>query len=206
MTTRFTCEPLVLASASAARAALLCGAGLDIEIKPATIDEPSIRAALGAGDRSLKPADIAMLLAHAKALDVSEKSAGRLVIGADQVLVCEGIRFDKPGTRDEARDQLIKLRGKRHELITAVVCARGGEILWSHEDVAALVMRDFSNEFLGGYLAAMGDEVLSSVGGYKLEGLGAQLFEHIEGDYFSILGLPLLALLSFLRGADALGG
>jgi septum formation protein len=127
-----------------------------------------------------------------------------LVIGADQVLVCDGKIFDKPSTKDEARDQLVTLRGKKHELVSAVAVARHGSTIWSHCAHAQLTMREFSNTFLGYYLAEMGEEITSSVGGYKFEGPGAQLFEKIEGDYFTILGLPLLALLEFLRSQDVL--
>jgi septum formation protein len=130
-------------------------------------------------------------------------AAGALVIGADQILVCEGERFDKPESLVEAAWHLRKLRGKAHALVTAACVVREGEVLWSCVETPKLTMRDFSDAFLQEYLAAEGGAVCGCVGAYRLEGLGMQLFERIEGDYFTVLGLPMLALLGFLRGAGA---
>jgi septum formation protein len=197
-------EKVVLASASKIRAQMLKDAGLDVEISPATIDENVVKAAIFKKESDMPPADFAEILAKSKANSISEIRAGDLVIGADQILVLNGEIYDKPRSKDEARDQLVTLRGKTHKLITAVAVARHGGTIWSYSVNAELTMRDFSNTFLGYYLAEMGEDITSSVGGYKLKGPGVQLFSKIEGDYFSILGLPLLALLEFLRGEDVL--
>jgi septum formation protein len=191
--------PIVLASASKVRARLLQGAGLDITVRPAPIDEAVVKEAVRADSGALPAGDLAAILAQAKAVSVSEADPESLVIGADQVLSLDDRIFDKPFSLDEARDNLVVLRGRTHILHTAVACARGGEVLWHHQSDASLTMREFSNEFLGRYLATAGDAVLASVGAYQLEGPGAHLFSHIDGDYFTILGLPLLPLLAFLR-------
>ena len=189
-------EPrLVLASQSAARAAVLAAAGLRFETRPARVDEGAVKAALqaeGAG-----PDDAAMTLAEMKAARVRDPDA--LVIAADQILVCEGRWFDKPADLDAARDQLVALRGRTHTLMTAMVCARGGAPVWRHLVRPSLVMRPFSDAFLDEYLALEGEAVLGSVGAYRLEGLGAQLFDAVSGEHAAILGLPLLPLLGFLR-------
>lgn len=192
-------HPLLLASASASRAALLKQAGLAFAQRPAEIDERAVRDALDRSGEAVLPEDVAEILARAKAEEVSARAPEEIVIGADQVLALEGRIFEKPGDFDTARDQLLSLRGKTHMLHSAVVIARGGQTIWAHVDAASLTMRDFSAEFLGGYLAAAGSGILSSVGAYHLEGPGVQLFSHIEGDYFTILGLPLLPLLDQLR-------
>ncbi len=192
-------EQLVLASASQIRKQLLEAAGLTFITEPANVDEDAIKQAVRGDDSTLRPADIAQLLAQTKASVVSESHPDALVIGSDQILVLEDQLISKPATKDKALDQLIELRGKTHELISAVAVVCRGETLWSYEDVARLSMRDVSSSFLGVYLAEMGDEVTKSVGAYQLEGLGIHLFEKIEGDYFTILGLPLLPLLTFLR-------
>ena len=189
--------PLVLASASRIRAELLERAGLAVTCDPAGIDEAAMKAACRAEERDA--ADCALSLAEAKAAGVASRHQGALVIGADQLLVLDGDWLDKPGDHAAARGQLRRLRGQRHALVTAVVACRDGALLWRHVEQPALVMRRFSDAFLEAYLAAAGDRILSSVGAYQLEGLGAQLFDSIEGDYFSILGLPLLPLLAFLR-------
>ncbi len=194
---------IVLASGSAVRRQLLENAGFEIDVHAAGVDENAIRAAVQNGSESLTPADIALLLAQTKAQTVSEKMPGRLILGADQVLALQGRIFNKPANKDAARDHLIELRGKSHELISAAAVVQNGEIIWSHEQNVVLHMREFSNAFLGRYLAEMGDEVTQTVGGYKLEGLGVHLFERIEGDYFTVLGLPMLPLLSFLRSQIA---
>jgi len=198
-----TCQ-LVLASASPARAALLKNAGLAFDIVPADVDEAAIRASLDQGPEPMAPSDVALMLAQAKAVTVSENQPDALVIGADQILVADGEIYGKPADMAHARDQLIALRGKTHSLISAVACAQNGQMDWYHEDTAHLTMRDFSNEFLGGYLAEAGDDVLSSVGAYQLEGPGAQLFASFEGDYFTVLGLPLITLLEYLRTRNIL--
>lgn len=189
---------LVLASASSARAELLRRAGVSFTVAPAVIDEAEIKAAFRA--ERLGVAECANALAEAKALRVARRHPDALVIGADQMLVCDGAWFDKPADRAAARAQLVALRGKRHELISAVCVVRGGERLWHFVDRSALVMRDFSDAFLDTYLDAAGADVLGSVGAYRLEAIGVQLFARIEGGYFAILGLPLLPLLDFLRG------
>lgn len=191
-------EPVVLASASTARAALLRQAGLDVLCDPAEIDEAEVKASFrrdGLDARSCVAA-----LAEAKAARVSRRHAGAVVIGADQMLVCRDRWFDKPRSLAEARAHLLALRGETHELVTGVAVLRDGALLWQLVDRPRLAMRRFSAAFLDAYLAAAGEEALSAVGAYRLEGLGAQLFARIDGDYFSILGLPLLPLLDFLRG------
>jgi septum formation protein len=196
---------LVLASASRARAHLLEQAGVPVSVQAAEIDEDAIRTALAGEGAETQPGDVATILAQAKAMSVSEQRPGALVIGADQVLVCDGKRYDKPRSMVQARAQLISLRGRTHALISAVACARNGEVIWSYDDTAHLTMRDFSNDFLGTYLADIGTDALTSVGSYRLEGTGVQLFETVDGDFFTILGLPMMALLAFLRAQGMLG-
>jgi septum formation protein len=189
---------LFLASGSAIRAELLRRAGVGFTIEAAAVDEAEIKSSFRAERR---PAvECAVALAEAKAARVSRRHAGALVIGADQILVCDGIWYDKPSDRAAARDQLAALRGKRHELVSALCVLRDGERLWHVVERPALTMRRFSDSFLEEYLDAAGDAVLASVGAYQVEGRGVQLFERIEGDFFAILGLPLLPLLAFLRG------
>ena len=192
-------QPVILASASAVRADMLRNAGVTFEVQAADVDEDSIRRSLETEAGEANPSDVAVVLAQTKAMTISQQNPGALVIGADQILVCDGEIYAKPATKDAARDQLVDLRGKTHSLISAAACARGGEVLWYHDQTAHLTMRDFSNEFLGTYLADAGVSVTKSVGAYQLESLGIQLFSAVEGDYFTILGLPLLSLLEFLR-------
>jgi septum formation protein len=187
--------PLVLASRSAIRRMLLETAGVPIEICPADIDERSIeaKAALQA------PIAVAALLAREKAAAIARTMPGRLVLGADQILSLNGERFSKPGDRAAARAQLAKLSGQTHELYSAIAFARDDGMLFEHVGVARLTMRVFSDRFLDDYLDAVGDAATASVGAYQLEGLGVQLFERIDGDYFTVLGLPLIPALDFLR-------
>jgi septum formation protein len=191
---------IVLASTSAARRMLLTHAGVRFSAERPGIDEAGVKARM----TGHSPGEIAAALAEAKAGAVASRHPDAVVIGADQVLNVEDWPFDKPVTIEDARNQLLMLRGRAHHLETAACCAQSGRMLWRTIDRATLVMRPFSNEFLDEYLKKLGTDVLTSVGGYKLEGRGIQLFERIEGDYFSILGLPLLPLLSFLRSAGAL--
>jgi septum formation protein len=188
---------LVLASASPSRRQLLASAGLQFTIEPAGVDEDEVKRSLGS---RAAPQELAETLAEMKAARVSSQHAQALVIGADSTLACNGRMFDKPPTMDAARKQLLALRGQTHELFSSVVVARGGQRLWHWNERARLTMRPFSEPFLDAYLARAGKPVLSSVGAYQLEGLGAHLFTRVDGDYFTILGLPLLPLLSFLAG------
>lgn len=198
--------PLILASASAVRAALLRGAGLAFEQRPAELDEPSVRAALEIEADTTDPGDIAEILAIAKAAQLSEAHPNALVIGADQVLALDGRVLVKPGNFSAARDQLLDLSGKAHVLHTAVCLCRGGHQVWSTVETAALRMRELSPEFVGRYLSLAGPAVYDSVGAYQLEGPGALLFEAVDGDYFTVLGLPLLPLLAKLREMEVLLG
>lgn len=164
-------------------------------------DEGPLKAALRA--RKAGAEEAALALAEAKARKVSQGRPGDLVIGADQGLECEGAWFDKPRDRNEARQQLLALRGRTHRLLSAVAVATDERVLWRHVEEARLTMRVFSDDFLESYLTRSGDDVLQSVGAYRLEGIGAQLFQKIEGEYFTILGLPLFPLLDFLRNEGA---
>jgi len=194
--------PLILASASTARAAMLAAAGVPVEALPARIDEAAVKAALAA--ESAPPRDVADKLAELKALRVAAKASGRLVLGADQVLVLDGRTFDKPADLTEARAQLLALRGRTHQLLSAAVVAMDGQPVWRHIGAARLIMRPFTDRFLDAYLERLGELALTSVGCYHLEGLGAQLFSRVEGDHFTMLGLPLLELLGFLRARGML--
>lgn len=188
-------QSLILASGSAIRAQLLARAGLSFSILRPPVDEAILKAKF----QQASPSNLAASLAEAKASAVSRANSDALVIGADQVLNFAGQSHDKPASLADARDQLLRFRGKTHALETAVCCCRAGKVVWSHTEHAGLTMRDFSDSFLDTYLESLGEEVLTSVGGYKLEERGIQLFSKIEGDYFGILGLPLLPLLGFLR-------
>jgi nucleoside triphosphate pyrophosphatase len=188
---------VILASASASRARLLENAGLEFRILPATVDEEEVKHAMRG---AMAPAaDTAVALAELKASRISRAEPQAFVIGADQILDCSGVWFDKPPDMDHARAHLLSLKGKSHHLSNAVCVAKGGTVLWHHVNQATLTMRPFDEAFVEKYLATSGRAILSSVGAYHLEGLGAHLFSRVEGDFFSILGLPLLPLLDFLR-------
>jgi septum formation protein len=190
---------LILASASEGRAAILRQAGIAFTQQPAAIDERSLEREAVTPRDGLAGARLAGLLAAAKAEHVSALNPNALVIGADQVMVCDGKILHKPATVEEAKQQLRRLRGKSHRLSTALCVACGGKAVWSHLDEAELTMRDFSDEFLDEYCRAEGKAILQSVGAYRIEGLGIQLFSDIQGDHFTIIGLPLLPLLGYLR-------
>lgn len=190
---------MILASGSVARRALLEAAGLTFDIVPADIDEVAIREAILEKTAGVEGSDIASVLAAEKARVVSVAHPDALVVGADQVLALGGKIFSKPGNVAEARAHLMMLRGRMHDLVSAVALARNGNVHWQTTATAEMTVREFSNEFLGAYLERVGDRVLSNVGCYEFEGLGVQLFERIEGDYFTILGIPLLPLLARLR-------
>ncbi|MGP2490452.1 Maf-like protein [Mesorhizobium sp. PUT5] len=197
-------EKLILASASPFRKALLANAGIDVEAVPAQVDERALEAPLK--DSGTSPEDVALILAEAKALDVSERRPGALVLGCDQTLSLGDEIFHKPADMEGARRHLLALSGRTHQLNSAVVLARDGQVLWRHVGVASLTMRKLDPAFIGRHLARVGDKALQSVGAYQIEGEGIQLFDRIEGDHFTIVGLPLLALLAELRKLGALDG
>jgi septum formation protein len=195
-------RPLVLASKSVSRRTLLEGAGIPIEISVADIDERAVEAKAGLAD----PGQVAVLLAREKALAVSGQYPGRMVIGADQTLALGERRFSKPIDRAAAREQLKMLRGQSHALHSGVAIVRDGKPIFEHCAIARLTMRAFSDRFLESYLDAAGNAVTASVGAYQVEGFGIQLFERIDGDHSTILGLPLLPVLDVLRREGALSG
>jgi len=197
-----TPEPIVLASASPTRARLLEAAGVQFAIEPANIDESRVK--LAAREAGQPPMTCALALAALKAVNVSQRHPEALVIGADQLLAAGDEWFDKPESLADARSQLQRLRGRTHVLATAVCVMRNGDRLWHATSTPELTMRPFSDAFLDGYINAEGDAVLGSVGGYRLEGRGAQLFKRMTGDHFAVLGLPLFELLDFLRSRGAL--
>jgi septum formation protein len=197
--------PLILASSSKSRARLLDAAGLAFIVEPPGLDEAAMREAIS-GEGSLIPHDVAEVLARAKAEAVSDLVRKAYVIGCDQVLALGETILAKPDSMEAARRQLLDLSGKEHTLHTAVAVATDGETIWAETTMAALTMRKLSPEFIGRYLAAAGEDVLASVGAYQLESLGVQLFAEIEGDYFSILGLPLIPLLAALRREGVIEG
>ena len=188
---------LILASASSPRARILRGAKVPFVAIPADIDESALKAKFLAEGKAVE--EVARALAEAKAVHVSKSHRADLVLGADQVLEFAGKLLNKCSDLTEARQLLLRLRGRRHRLISALALAEAGRVIWTHSESASLTMREFSPAFLEAYLTQEGSEVLSGVGCYRLESMGAQLFEHVDGDYFSILGLPLQPLLAELR-------
>lgn len=187
----------MLASASATRRDMLLRAGVPVETVPAMVDEAGMKAS--AKTHGLKAGELALRLAEMKASRISARQPEALVIGADQVLDCADEWFDKPRDLTEAAAHIRRLRGRSHRLETGVVCMRGGVMIWHHTEAPSLSMRSVSDAFIADYLAREGEALLDSVGAYRLEGLGIQLFDRIEGDFFTILGLPLLPLLGYLR-------
>ena len=195
-------EIIVLASASATRRAMLERAGLAVEIDPPRTDEDEIKRSMRAS--GFDAAATAEALSEQKARSVARRHAGALVVGADQILECDGTSFDKPADFDTARIQLRALAARRHDLVSAVCIVQDGERLWHAVDRAQLWMRPLGEEFIETYLRAVGDAAFAGPGSYQVEGLGAQLFQRIEGDHYTILGLPLLPLLDFLRARGVL--
>jgi septum formation protein len=194
-------DPLMLASRSAVRRTLLEAAGVPVEVQPADIDERGVEAST---PKAAAPTAIAAVLAREKAAAIARSRPGRLVLGADQILTLDGKRFTKPADRAAAEAQLRELSGRSHELHSAIAFMRDETLLFEHIGTARLTMRAVSARFLDLYIEAVGAAATTSVGGYQLEGPGIQLFERVEGDYFTILGLPLLAALDFLRDAGCL--
>lgn len=195
---------LILASKSPFRAELLNNAGIDFEAHGAELDERMLEAPLV--DSGASPEDVALVLAEAKANDVSSRYAGSLVIGCDQTLSLDDEIFHKPADMEAARRHLLRFSGRTHALNSAIVLARNGETLWRRVDVARMSVRKLDPGFIGRYLARVGDAALQSVGAYQFEGQGVQLFDAIEGDYFTIIGLPLLPLLAKLRELGVIDG
>jgi septum formation protein len=197
-------EPLVLASASPFRKAMLENAGVAVEAVPADLDERALEAPLKESGAS--PEDVALVLAEAKAVEVSGRRSHRLALGCDQTLSLGDRIFHKPADMEAARRHLLALSGRTHQLNSAAVLAEDGKVLWRHVGVASLTMRKLDPAFIGRHLARVGEKALQSVGAYQVEGEGIQLFEAVEGDHFTIVGLPLLALLAELRRLGAVDG
>lgn len=188
---------LILASSSKARHSMLTNAGVTCEAIASMIDEDGYKQSMKA--EGANAAEAAETLAEMKALRMYRQQPDGIIIAADQMLECNGIWFDKPRDRDNTRAQLLALRGKTHQLVSAAVIYKEGSRIWGTIDTAHLTMRNFSDEWLEDYLDATGNEIYDCVGGYQLEGIGAQLFTEVRGDYFTVLGLPLLPLIGFLR-------
>ncbi len=197
-------QRIILASGSPFRRKLLEDAGIEFEAIPASIDERAVEAPLK--ESGVTPEEVALVLAEAKAMDVSEKNPDALVIGSDQTLSLGDTVFHKPADMEGARRHLLRLSGKTHHLNSAVVLVRNSEVLWRHVGIARLTMRQLNPGFIGRHLSRVGDKALSSVGAYQIEGEGIQLFERIEGDYFTIVGLPLIPLLAALRELEMIDG
>lgn len=197
-------DPIILASASIVRNNLLRAAGVEFSVQASNVDEAAIRQVLDIPDGSMPPADIGLVLAEAKARAVAELNPGALVIGADQILALDTEIFSKPDSIAAAHRQLMQLRGRTHELHAGICCVRNDKTLFRYTDSASLTVREFSDDFLQNYLNLEGEDVCTSVGAYKLEGRGVQLFNKIEGDYFTILGLPMVPLLEFLRDEEVI--
>ncbi|RUZ73544.1 Maf-like protein [Mesorhizobium sp. M7A.F.Ca.US.006.01.1.1] len=197
-------EKLILASGSPFRKAMLVNAGADVEAVPADVDERALEGPLQ--DSGVSPEDVALVLAEAKATEVSERRPGALVLGCDQTLSLGDEVFHKPADMEGARRHLLALSGRTHQLNSAAVLVRDGKVLWRHVGIASMTMRKLDPAFIGRHLARVGAKALSSVGAYQIEGEGIQLFEKIEGDHFTIVGLPLLPLLAELRDLGAIDG
>jgi septum formation protein len=195
-------EEMILASASPTRARMLAAAGLTVRVEPAVLDEECVKQSFRAEARA--GIDCALALAEAKARCVAARHNRALVIGADQILICGGAWFDKPANLDDARAQLRALRGRTHELATAVCVVQAGTRIWHKSSRPQRTLWEFSDTFLESYLTAEGEAILGSVGAYRLEGRGVQLFECVKGDHFAVLGLPLIELFGFLRGRGVL--
>ncbi|HEU4986268.1 MAG TPA: Maf-like protein [Rhizobiaceae bacterium] len=195
---------IILASNSPFRKRLLENAGLEFRTVSPETDERAVETTLEGSD--VTPDDVALILGEAKAQDVSQRNPDAWVIGSDQTLSLDGRIFHKPADMEDARRHLLALSGKTHQLNSAAVIARGGETVWRHVGVAHLTMRKLAPGFIGRHLAEVGDKALSSVGAYQIEGRGIQLFEKIDGDYFTIVGLPMLPLLASLRELGAIDG
>lgn len=193
---------LILASGSRYRAEMLRNAGIEFAVEPARLDERSVEQPLL--QSGADPADIAAVLAQAKADEVSGRFAAATIIGSDQTLELAGELLHKPADMDAARRRLLALSGRIHQLHTAICLMRGGEVIWSHLETSHIRFRELNPGFIGRHLARVGDKALTSVGGYQVEGEGAQLIESIEGDFFSIVGLPLLPLIGQLRALGLL--
>ncbi|MER9438394.1 Maf-like protein [Mesorhizobium sp. M0618] len=197
-------EKIILASGSPFRKAMLVNAGVDVEAVPADVDERALEGPLQ--DSGVSPEDVALVLAEAKATEVSERRPGALVLGCDQTLSLGDEVFHKPADMEGARRHLLALSGKTHQLNSAAVLVRDGKVLWRHVGIASMTMRKLDPAFIGRHLARVGAKALPSVGAYQVEGEGIQLFEKIEGDHFTIVGLPLLPLLAELRTLGAIDG
>lgn len=197
-------EKIILASGSPYRAALLRNAGIDFEAVPASVDERLVESLLR--DSGTGPEDVAVILAEAKAMEVSERFPEALVLGCDQTLSLGDDILHKPEDMEAARRRLLALSGRTHQLNSGAVLVRGGETIWRDVGIARLTMRALDPGFIGRHLSRVGDKALASVGAYQIEGEGIQLFDHIEGDTFTIVGLPLLALLKELRELGAIDG